>query len=142
MILPRTDYYEGILQLRNVNADILDFLYNKIKARKDIAIIKEVKFCNGLDLYITSQKYTRTLGKLLKESFGGELKVSSKLHTRSKEGKRLYRINVLFRAVRFKVGDIISVRGNKLRVTRISEKIFAKDINTGRKIALKYEEIQ
>src|SRR3989344_4636961 len=97
MKLSRSDYYQGILQLRDVNEEILSFVHNQIKKRSDTAVTKTVKFSNGVDLYITSQKFIRILGKKLKESFGGQLKMSAKLHTRSKEGRDLYRVNVFFR---------------------------------------------
>ena len=74
MKLARSDYYQGILQLRDINDEIISFVRNQIKKRKDeVAITKTVKLPNGLDLYITSQKFIRVLGKKLKDSFGGEL---------------------------------------------------------------------
>ncbi|MBI4143468.1 hypothetical protein HY487_01135, partial [Candidatus Woesearchaeota archaeon] len=79
-MLPRSNYFQGILQLRDVNDEIMAFVHNQIKKRKDeVAVTKTVSFPNGVDLYITSQKFIRILGKKLKENFGGELKVSEKL---------------------------------------------------------------
>ena len=80
----RSNYYQGILQLRDVNEEMLDFVYSQIKRRGNVAITKTVNLPNGKDLYITSQKFISILGKKLRESFGGQLKTSSKLHTRSK----------------------------------------------------------
>ncbi|MEK6948698.1 MAG: NMD3-related protein, partial [Nanoarchaeota archaeon] len=111
MNLPRSNYYQGILQLRDVNEQILNFVLAQIKNRADVAITRTVRFSNGIDLYITSQKFIRILGKKLKDSFGGELKISSKLHTKNRQGKDLYRVNVLFRLLKYKRGDTVSVRG-------------------------------
>src|SRR3990167_9382034 len=116
MKLPRPNYYQGILQLRDINDEILNFVCNQIKKRADVAITKTVKFDNGVDFYITSQKFIRILGKKLKESFGGELKISSKLHTKNRQGKDLYRVNVLFRLLKYKVGSIVNVRGEEIRI--------------------------
>ena len=141
MKLPRPDYYQGILQLRDINDEILNFVRNQIKKRWDAAITKTVKFDNGVDFYITSQKFIRILGKKLKESFGGELNVSSKLHTKSRHGKDLYRVNVLFKLSKYKKGDVVSVRGDKVKLIRIGKKIFAKDLKTGKKVTIRNNDL-
>ena len=141
MKLSRPDYFQGILQLRDVNEEILSFVHNQIKKRGDVAVTRTVKHPNGLDLYITSQKFIRILGKKLKESFGGELKVSSKLHTRNKQGKDLYRINVLFKLSKYKKGDIASVRGDNVRFISIGKKIFARNLKTGRRMTIRSKDL-
>lgn len=141
MKLPRSDYYQGILQLRNINDEILTFVGNQIKKRDAVAITKTVKSPNGVDLYLTSQKFIRTLGKKLKDSFGGELKVSSKLHTRNKQGKDLYRVNVLFKLSKYKTGDIVLVRGDQVRLISIRRKIFARNLKTGKKVTIRSSDL-
>ena len=141
MKLPRSNYFQGILQLRDVNNEILSFVHNQIKKRSDIAVTKTVTFPNGIDLYITSQKFIRILGKKLKDRFGGELKISSKLHTRSKQGKDLYRVNVLFKLSKYKKGDIVFVRGDKLRLISIGKKIFARNSETGKKVTIRSRDL-
>lgn len=141
MKLPRTGYYQGILQLRDVDEEALNFVRNQVKKREDVAITKIVKFPNGVDLYITSQKFIRILGKKLKESFGGELKISSKLHTKSRHGKDLYRVNVLFRPLKYKAGDTVNVRGENVRLIRIGKKIFARDLKTGKKVTIRRSDL-
>ncbi len=141
MKLPRPDYYQGILQLRDVDEDALNFVRNQVKKREDVAITKIVKFPNGMDFYITSQKFIRILGKKLEESFGGELKISSKLHTKSRHGKDLYRVNVLFRPSKYKIGDTALVRGDKVRIIRIGKKIFARDLKTGKKVTIRRSDL-
>ena len=138
MKLARSDYYQGILQLRDVNDEIISFVRNQIKKRKDeVAITKTVNLPNGLDLYITSQKFIRVLGKKLKESFGGELKISAKLHTRNRQGKDLYRVNVLFRLSKHKKGYVVSIRGEQVRLIRIGRKTFARNMKTGKKVTIR-----
>ena len=141
MKLSRPNYYQGILQLRNSNDDVVKFVYQQITKRGDVSITKTVRIPNGLDLYVTSQKFIRILGKKLKENFGGELIISSKLHTRNKEGKDLYRINALFRLSKFKEGDLVSVRGDHVRLIHVGAKIFARDLKTGRKMTLRSRDL-
>ena len=141
VILPRSNYFQGVLQLRDVNDEILSFVYNQIEKRNDAAVTKTVKFDNGTDLYLTSQKFIRILGKKLRESFGGEIKVSTKLHTRNKQGKDLYRVNVLFRLAKYKKGDIVFVRGDKVRLINIGRKVFARDLKTGKKVTIRSNDL-
>lgn len=138
----RLNYYQGILQLRDVNDEILAFVYNQIKKRDDAAITKTVKLPNGFDIYITSQKFIRLLGKKLKDSFGGELKVSSKLHTKNKQGKELYRVNVLFKLSKYKKGDTVTTRsGDIVRLLHLGKKIFARSLKTGKKVVLRSHDL-
>lgn len=139
--LPRPNYYQGILQLRDVNDEIISFVHNQIQKRHDAAITKTVKIANGVDLYITSQKFIRILGKKLKESFGGEMKISSKLHTKSRQGKDLYRVNVLFKLSKFRKGDVVSVRGDKVKLIRIGKKIFARNLKSGKKVTIRRSDL-
>ena len=141
MKLPRSNYFQGILQLRDVNEEILSFVHNQLKKRNDVAVTRTVKFSNGIDLYITSQKFIRILGKKLKESFGGELKTSAKLHTKNKQGKDLYRVNVFFKLSKYKKGDVVTVRGDKVRLISIGKKIFARDLSTGKRVTIRINDL-
>ena len=141
MKLSRSDYFQGILQLRNINEEILSFVYNQIKKRGDVAVTRTVKYSNGIDLYITSQRFIRILGKKLKDSFGGELKMSSKLHTRNKQGKDLYRVNAFFKPSKYRKGDLVSVRGDKVRLISIGKKIFARNLKTGKKVTIRSSDL-
>ncbi len=137
----RPNYYQGILQLRDVDNDVVDFVRNQIDKRNDVLITKTVKAGNGIDMYITSQKFIRILGKKLRESFGGELKTSIKLHTKSRTGKDLYRVNVLFRPVKYKRGDIVVVRGDEVKLLAVGRRVFARDMKTGKKIRIRNSDL-
>lgn len=140
-MVQRPNYYQGILQLRDANEEVISFVRNQAKKRGNVSITKSLILPHGLDLYMTSQKFIRILGKKLKDNFGGELKISSKLHTKSREGKELHRVNVLFRLSRHRQGDIVSVRGEQLKITRMGKKIFAKELKTGKKRAIRVQEL-
>ena len=137
----RPNYYQGILQLRDVNDEIMGFVYSQIHKKEDVAITKTVNYHNGRDLYLTSQKFIRVLGKKLKESFGGELKVSSKLHTRSKSGKDLFRVNALYRPFKYKRGDIVLIRGDEVKLLQVGSRIFARDLKTGKRIKIRNSDL-
>ena len=123
------NYYEGIMQLRNIDDEIIDFVVKEIEKTENISMPKIKKVTNGTDIYISSQKFLRSLGNKLQKRFGGQLIASKKLHTRSRiTGKELHRVNVLFRMPNFKKGDIINYKGDEIKVVAIHKKVFAKDI--------------
>tara|TARA_Y100000310_G_scaffold315910_1_gene367042 strand:+ start:2439 stop:2873 length:435 start_codon:yes stop_codon:yes gene_type:complete len=135
-------YFEGILQLRNPNEEVISFIANQIKKRDDVFIAKQAKAKNGVDLYFSSNKFLKALGKKLQNHFGGELKTSATLHTRSRQSsKNLYRLTVLFRLPEFKKGDTVKFKGEKVKILKLERKVFCKNINTGKKISMDYKEI-
>ena len=139
--LARPNYYQGILQLRDVNPKVLEFVHAQLEKREDVVITRTVKHSNGVDLYITSHSFLKSLGKKLRESFGGELKTSAKLHTRNKQGKDLFRVNVLYRPSKYRHGDIVNIRGDDIRLISIGSKIFGKEVKTGRRVTIRSSDL-
>jgi|SRR3989338_9549948 len=91
-------YFEGVLQLRPYDGEVMRFIKNKMKKEPKVFISKIVEVGDGVDIYFSSQKFVRNLGKKLTSSFKGELKESRQLHTRNRMSQRLvYRATLLFR---------------------------------------------
>ena len=91
-------YYEAILQLRPAKREVLDFV-DEMLQRKGITISKIIKLKTGVDIYVSDQKFARSvLGPQLKRRFKGELKITRSLYGQNKLTSRLvYRATVLFR---------------------------------------------
>ena len=136
-----TNYFEGILQLRDINDEVIDFAVSEIKnSGVNIAKVKQLE--NGIDIYVSRQRFLRTLAGRLQKKFGGQIIVSRKLHTKSSLTSRdLYRVNVLFRLPNFKKDDVIVYKGDKIRIIHMGKKIFAKNIATGKKLNLGYKDL-
>jgi len=136
------DYFEGILQLRDVSNEVVEFAVKEIEKIENSNIAKIKKVTNGVDVYISPQTLLRSLGNKLQNRFGGQLMVSTRLHTRSRITSRdLYRVNLLFRAPKFKKGDIIEYKGDEIKIINIHKKVFAKDIKTGKKLNKSFKEL-
>src|SRR3989344_8709408 len=104
----RPEYYEGKLQLRNPSEKVLDYVEDAIARDGKVFIAKKDKLKNGYDLQLSSQNFLRNIGRKLQDKFSGELMLSSKLAGRSKSGKDLYRVNVLFRMYSFRKGSTVT----------------------------------
>lgn len=133
-------YFEAILQLRNVSSTMLDFVYAEIDRGK-IHIAKEVESKNGLDIYLADDDFTKALGKKLQEQFGGEYKVTATLYSQ-KDGRDIYRLTVLFRAIPFQKGDTVEYKGIKYEVKILGKDIMLQAEKTGKKAHVKYREMQ
>lgn len=136
------DYFEGILQLRNIDNEVIEFTLKEIEKNENTFIAKIKKVTNGVDIYISPQKSLRSLGNKLQNHFGGQLIVSKKLHTKSRvTSKDLYRVNMLFRLPKFKKGDIIEYKGDKIKIISVHKKVLAKDIKTGKKLNIRFKDL-
>jgi NMD protein affecting ribosome stability and mRNA decay len=138
-------YFQGILQLRDHDKELVEYIQNIIdkEGRNDIYLSRIIKVRGGTDLYLTSNKFLRKLGKRLLREIEGELKESEKLFTRDKQtGKNIYRLNVLFRPSRIKKGTIVTFKGKKVKVTSIGARVQLKEEGTGKRSFCTLKELQ
>lgn len=91
-------YWEGVIQVRPKNKEVISFIRNQVSKRSGVRISKELFFKYGADIYLTSQKFARDLGRKLKNNFDGDLKITKKIYGRDRQkSKNIYRATVLFR---------------------------------------------
>ncbi len=134
-----TQYFEGVLQLRNPSDDVLDYLEKEVlkMSEKGGYITKQVKLKNGYDLYFTSNKGLNAFGKNLKTRFGGILKSAAKLQTRDKLRSRdLYRISVYYEPPPFSKGSILGIGEKVVKITSLGKQISGVDIVSGDKVSV------
>ncbi len=94
----RGAYWEGVIQVRPKDKEVIAFIRNQVRKKKDACISKELFFNYGVDIYITSQRLTRDIGRKLKNCFDGDLKITKKIYGKDRQkSKSLYRATVLFR---------------------------------------------
>lgn len=131
-------YYQGILQLRNIDKELVSFVKKYFK-KNGVNIAKEVKLSNGWDYYVDSNKHLLRLGKELVKRFNGELKTSKKLHTQDRlSGKKIYRVTLLFRMSKLRVGDVIEYKGKKVKIKNLGKKISAIYLDNGKRVSFNY----
>ncbi|MDP3918739.1 MAG: NMD3-related protein [Nanoarchaeota archaeon] len=100
IVFSKDNYYEAIIQLRPYNEEVFSFIEREIlKAKKEVMVAKIDEIKVGLNIYLSSMKFARSLATKLKKTFhSGELKTTRKLHTRDKlTSKDVYRVTILFR---------------------------------------------
>jgi len=136
------EYFEGILQVRNPNEEVLGFIAREVEKKGNVFIAKTKKINNGIDFYISSQRFLRSIGNKLQERFFGHLEVSRRLHTRNRMTSRdVYRVNLLFKMPSFRKGDIVKYKGDEIKIIGMAKKVLAKDVKTGKKLTLSFKEL-
>ncbi|HLC72822.1 MAG TPA: NMD3-related protein [Candidatus Nanoarchaeia archaeon] len=91
-------YYEATIQIRPFNQQVLEYVVQEVAKRKDVFISKTKELKTGIDIFLSSQRFARTLGKKLKERFKGALTISKQINRLDRQtGVILYRATVLFR---------------------------------------------
>ena len=122
------DYFEGTLQLRNVNENIIMFVKKYFK-KNSVFISKENKVRNGYDLTVTDKKKLQTLGSMLQKNHGGILKITAKHFSQDRQtSKFVYRVNAFYEAPDYKIGDVISVEKKVILIHKISKTIQGLDL--------------
>ena len=133
-------YYEAILQLRDISTEVLDFVEQEI-ARKKIPVAKKIKVKNGYDYYLADNQFTKSLGKNLQERFGGQVRYTSTLHTK-KDNKELYRGTVLFRLAPFKKNEVVMYDGEEWVIKSLGKEIMLQSPKSGKKERVKYKDMK
>jgi len=140
----KSGYFEGILQLRNLRSPVHDIIYNQIvetiSSSRTVFIAKAVKQKDGVDFYLSSNKFLISLGKKLHNDYGGDMKKSKKLHTRNRQtSKEVYRVTVLIRAPNFGTGDLVTVKNKIILVSKVqSGFIMGIDLSADKKTKILY----
>ncbi|MBI4140231.1 hypothetical protein HY485_00170 [Candidatus Woesearchaeota archaeon] len=138
-----SNYFEGVLQLRTLSNEIIDFARSEITREGKAHIAKEKKLKTGVDFWVSSQHHLQNVGKKLKEKFGGILEVSCRLHTKSHlTSKELYRVSVLFKSVPFKKGDIIKFVDEEWKILLINNQVQLQNTKTGQKKWVKIDIVE
>lgn len=130
-------YFEAILQLRNPSEEAIFFIADRL--REHVSRIDNVT--NGYDIYIQDKRVGRRVAKQTQQEFGGEMNVSSTLHTRDHQtSKELYRDTVLIRLPDFQQGDFIRIDGEVYEVTGIGKQVSLRDIRSDKRSVRDYPE--
>ena len=138
----KSGYYEGILQMRGCTDEAVRFARDSINSAEGVQITKEMNVRGGVDFFITSNKFLKKLGKMLKSRFTGIIKMTSKLHTEDKQsGKKVYRGTILFRMPSFSVGDVGMLNGDEVKILSIGDKVMLQDTKSGKKFRKNFDEV-
>jgi NMD protein affecting ribosome stability and mRNA decay len=136
-------YFQGILQLRDVEQDLIDHVLKSFK-RDKIGIAKTKTLKTGFDIWSASNKYSQKIARKLQKEFGGTINASPSLYgVDHGTGKKIYRLNVLYRASAYKKGEVV-LKENKLFLIKSWEKdlLVGKNLENGKNYRFKEQDLE
>jgi len=121
-------YYEAVVQLRaNVRSlspqeieecekIVISQAEKSLEKGDRLAFVREMKpVRGGVDIVVGSTQMGRLTARSILDRFGGRMRESYK-QVGTKNGKDLYRTNILVRLPRLREGDVVEARGTVLEV--------------------------
>jgi len=130
------DYFEGILQLRNTDKEIFDYIDGFLNKHK-IYVSKKQKVGKDFDLYVSDKRKIQNLGHNLVKTFGGELKINPKLHTRdNQKSKDVFRVNVFYKGPDYKKNDVVVVKDKIIKIKKMGKILSGIDIKTDKRVSI------
>ena len=100
MIYTNSRYYEGILQVRPNDKQILNYVKKEIEKAGNVFISREIYKKFGTDLYLTNKYFLIQLGRKLKQRFNGTITRSRSLYKTSRmTSRQVYRTTICFRLI-------------------------------------------
>jgi NMD protein affecting ribosome stability and mRNA decay len=142
-----TTYFESIIQLRNCNDEIIDFVRSEVAKhnKKGIFINKEVpldKYSKkDVDVYITNQTYAKTLAARVKKNYGGIIKKNAQHFSLNWQTTRtIYRLNVLIQLPNYFKNDVLKIDNHLYKIISVSDNIHVEDLRTKHKTSLAHKE--
>ena len=128
----RDEYFEGTLQLRNADREVVDYTYELVRAEKNAEVSKVVGISDkNYDLFFTNKKPLRKIALALQRRFGGEVLNTSKIFTMDKDTQKdINRDTSLFRRYSVALGDIAVLQDRVYLILKLGKSILAKELHT------------
>lgn len=139
----RTEYFEGILQLRGENKEVLkkahEFILQEVRRanEKGVFVTKMEEVTNGIDYYVTKQQYLPVITNKLVEKFGAVGKTHGELYTKNRQtSKDVYRVNASVRLPSYEVNTIMGYEGKYIKLTNIGKQLQGMNLKNGKRTTI------
>ena len=137
----KTQYFEGVLQLRGGNKPTLaaahEFILIEAEHMKEkgVFITKIDEVINGIDYYYTKQQYLPILMNKLVAKFGAVGKTHGELFSKNRQtSKDIYRVNASVRLPDYGIGTVIEYKKKIFQLVGVGKYLTALDLKTGKRM--------
>ncbi len=142
-IRAKTEYFEGILQLRGENKEVLqkahEFILQEMRRanEKGVFVTKIEEVTNGIDYYVTKQQYLPIITNKLVEKFGAMGKTHGELYTKNRQtSKDVYRVNASVRLPAYEVNTIVEYEKKYIKLTNIGKQLQGINLKNGKRTTI------
>ncbi len=139
----KTEYFEGILQLRGENKQVLEkaheFVLQEITRanEKGVFVTKMEEVTNGIDYYVTKQQYLPIITNKLVEKFGATGKTHGELYTKNRQtSKDVYRVNASVRLPSYEINTIVEYEKKCTKLTSIGKQLQGINLKNGKRVTI------
>lgn len=140
------EYFEGQLQLRKVNQEVLDYIHKRFHETRAQIPTQKIHSDGNIDYWVSSRKLLHKLAKELKNKFGGFTKESEQLFSFDHlTSKNIYRLNVYYEMHEYLIGDILLLEGHDepfLVTGYKGERLVLQHVLTGKKTLSKLADVE
>lgn len=124
-------YYEGILQVRNADHTVKNWLHSFLKKsfNKGIIINNIVEKGDSIDLFFADKRNIHKVARKMQRVFGAYLETNPSIHTRDRQTQKdVYRISTLVQLPGFREKDVIELDDHTLYITKLGNQIKARKL--------------
>ena len=115
-------YFEGIVQLRNATDEVIYFIRDLARSKREDMISKEKPVGSGVDFYVKKKSFLRYAASQVQAKYGGEVIFSDRLRGVDKmTSKLLYRETVLITIPDLLKGDIVSFKDDVFLIHSVNK---------------------
>ncbi|MCF7872054.1 hypothetical protein K9L97_03395 [Candidatus Woesearchaeota archaeon] len=134
-----SEYYEGILQIRNSTPEVKAYIQKYISKDPERYMINKIQEKeNYLDIYFQKKKVIEHIALKIQRNYGGIMHTNAQLFSYNKQkSKDIYRINTLLTLPKFAKKDVIIHDNKPLQITGTKNIITATNLKTGKKYTFK-----
>lgn len=133
-------YFEGILQVRNLNNESKKIVKQILKEFEEAYVNKVVEKKSSVDFYFVKKKFLTRVAEKIVNELGGFMDSNAQLFSRDNlTSKDMFRLNVVVHLPPFKKNDVVKKDGCLLLITGLGKYINSFDLEKGKKNSFKYD---
>ncbi|MCC7575042.1 hypothetical protein KO361_05605 [Candidatus Woesearchaeota archaeon] len=137
-----SNYFEGILQLRNADKSVKIFVNNLIDSMSEVYVNKIIDKKDSVDYYFVSKKFLGRVAEKIVEEYGAFMDSNAQLFTQDKiSSKELFRVNVVVHIPPFKKFDVVVFIDDLIFINNLGKFNRCINLRTGKKFSLKYNPV-
>ncbi len=134
-----TDYFEGILQVRNVDLEKKRRVFSLVE-KEGAYVNKVIEGNKSVDFYFVKKKFIGRVAEKIVDEFGGVADYNAQLFSQDKQSsKELFRLNVAVHIPDFSKGDVVFFKDSLILIKSLGKQISGFDFLSNKNISFKYD---
>ncbi|MFT4261094.1 MAG: NMD3-related protein [Candidatus Woesearchaeota archaeon] len=135
-----SEYYEGILQVRNTRKEVNQYIKNYLQKNK-ILTNNIVEKKDSADFYFIDKKKLKKVALQVIKNYSGTLDLNEQLFSRNHQtSKDIFRVNALLTIPSFKEKDVIILENQPILITALGKENTGIDLEKNKKTTFPFNQ--